>query len=496
MEMINSRELILKFSKLIGIPESEARLGFEIFIRQISKQISLGDEIEVELLGFFSYKKVKSDVSLDNYYQRVIIFSTDRISQSSKDILLFFLPDESKKEFPRIDSYLNLSFGKPLVTSVKGIAEELFLPFSSDETISLIDSKVEKLISNVKIYNSSGIKDQEFIIAPKHEEEIVIVTVIDNESVDEIEEPEIKQETEIENESDDLTTAEEKRITKTFDDFELVRTDNIESLDDKKRDGDSKSKIFFDDLKFQDELAEQSENVETKDGYKELTDRVLKSTITTSENTYPDSERKELTLSETRPKKKRMKRLVFSMLTLLIITSASAGVYLNYDQVKGIIDKYIGNRSSVVASKEKITPQIISRTYEIPVSFPYEKGKLFLSSIEDSMLISPTVFTVKQNLSDISEREVGLDQNTATANAGELLEVGDNLYKRGSEFVVQVSSWKSKSKAEEELKKYIENGFRAELVEESLSGLGKYHRVMVGGFNTIEEAENFLNQNK
>ena len=77
-----------------------------------------------------------------------------------------------------------------------------------------------------------------------------------------------------------------------------------------------------------------------------------------------------------------------------------------------------------------------------------------------------------------------------------MLEVGENIYKRGSEFLVQVSSWKSKSKAEEELNKYIKKSFRAELIEESSNGLRKYRRVMVGGFDSIEEAENFLNQYK
>jgi hypothetical protein len=506
--MINSRELLLKFSKLIGIPESESRSGFEIFIQQISKQMSLGDEIEVELLGFFAYKKVKPVTSCYNHYQQVIIFSTKRISQNSKNILLFFLPDESKKEFPHIDSYLNLSFGKPLVTPVKGLDEELFLQSSSNETIGLIDSKVEKLISDVNIYKSSNIEDQEFIIAPKLEEEIVFDKGIDNESNVEIDEPEVNQELEIEKELgvakeleikkelDSQIIQEEKKIIKTFDDFELIKTENIDSLDDETGDGDNKSKIFFDDLKLEDELAEQKENFETKDGYTEVTDQVLKSTISASESTYPDSEKEELPLSKFRPKKKSMKRLVFSTLALLFIAAASAGVYLNYDQVKEIIDRYILNRPQAVETKEKITPKIISRTYEIPVSFPYEKGQSILSSIEDSMLISPSVYAVKYNLSDVGGGEVVLDQNAAIENTSDLLEIGENIYKRGSEFVVQVSSWKSKSKADKELNKYIENGFHAEMIEETTSRLGKYHRIMIGGFNSIEDANSFLNKNK
>ena len=65
------------------------------------------------------------------------------------------------------------------------------------------------------------------------------------------------------------------------------------------------------------------------------------------------------------------------------------------------------------------------------------------------------------------------------------MKVRGNIYQRGSEFLVQVSSWKSKSAAEKDLKKYIENGFSAELIEESSRDIGKYRRVMVGGFKSL-----------
>jgi cell division septation protein DedD len=71
-----------------------------------------------------------------------------------------------------------------------------------------------------------------------------------------------------------------------------------------------------------------------------------------------------------------------------------------------------------------------------------------------------------------------------------------NVFQRGEEFLVQVSSWKSKVKAESEHAKFRDAGYAAELVEYHSRELGKYHRVMIGGFKSYDEAKEFLKQKK
>ena len=59
-------------------------------------------------------------------------------------------------------------------------------------------------------------------------------------------------------------------------------------------------------------------------------------------------------------------------------------------------------------------------------------------------------------------------------------------------YAVQVSSWKTKSIAMSEAKKYLDSGYDTFIEQTELNDKGTYYRVRVGGFKTLEEAENFL----
>ena len=112
--MTNHRKFLYTFSKILGTPESEKRLSLEIFVKLISQKFELGDELKIDSLGYFAYKKLKPISSENVDYQKVILFSEEKISDDSENVLLFFLPEESQREVPSIDAYLNLSFGQPV----------------------------------------------------------------------------------------------------------------------------------------------------------------------------------------------------------------------------------------------------------------------------------------------------------------------------------------------------------------------------------------------
>lgn len=64
------------------------------------------------------------------------------------------------------------------------------------------------------------------------------------------------------------------------------------------------------------------------------------------------------------------------------------------------------------------------------------------------------------------------------------------IFYDGSKYVFQVSSWKTKAKAESEVRKLKSKGFDAFIVEANVPERGgKWYRVRVGYFNSIEEAE-------
>ena len=490
--MINSKELLQKFSRRLGIPESEGKLSLEIFAKLISQKLGFGDEVEIDSLGYFAYKKVKPVHSESDEYQKIILFSEEKISGQNKNFLLFFLPDDSKKEFPHIDSYLNLSFGKPLITSEKIAESEFILSTSNNEMISLIESKAEKLFSETIIYGNTEIAQQEFIVAPK-DEEVLFDTGSRGEPIEEIE----KAETEFE--PDEPIIGDEKKLSETFDDYELVEPGNVTSLEESVSEDEKNAKWIFDDLTIEDDMGTNNElkSDVTINGYSEVKDPFSKKTTITDSRNQNNNFKKPLDVSlGLKPKKNIMRKLVPALVGLIIIGAAAAGVYLNYDKIKSMVFRDGSNISQTVVAKKRIEPVVIDRTFEIPVTYPYKLEKENVDQIPDSLIINPAVFIRKHTLQadDLSRSELIPSSGNGISN--ELVRVKENIYQRGSQFIVQVSSWKSKSKAERELRKYIENGFRADLIEESSNDLGKYHRVMIGGFNSIVDANIFLNKNK
>src|SRR3990170_3256329 len=340
--MINSKELLQKFSRRLGIPESEGRLSLEIFAKLISQKLGFGDEVEIEALGYFAYKKVKPVHSESDEYQKIILFSEEKISGQNKNFLLFFLPDDSKKEFPHIDSYLNLSFGKPLITSEKIAESEFILSTSNNEMISLIESKAEKLFSEAIIYRNTEIAQQEFI------------------------EP-----------------------------------DNVTSLEESVSEDEKNAKWIFDDLTIEDDMGTNNElkSDVTINGYSEVKDPFSKKTTITDSRNQNNNFKKPLDVSlGLKPKKNIMRKLVPALVGLLIIGAAAAGVYLNYDKIKSMVFRDGSNISQTVVAKKRIEPVVIDRTFEIPVTYPYKLEKENVDQIPDSLIINPAVFIRKHTL--------------------------------------------------------------------------------------------------
>src|SRR4030066_538932 len=358
--MINHKELLQKFTRRLGISESEGRLSLEIFAKLISQKLELGDEVEIEALGYFTYKKVKPVDSENDEYQKIILYSEEKVTAQNKNFLLFFLPSESSREFPHIDSYLNLSFGKPLISSEKIAENEFILPSSNNEMISLIESKVEKLFSEGMIHKSTDINDQEFIL-PSDEEEILFDTAAQNEPVIITDNPEFEPG------PNSPIISDETKVISTFDDFKLVEPDKISSLEETNSENEHEAKWVFDDLAIQDDtdLQNEKESAPTFDGYTEVKDPFLEKTSRPDSLSGKDVSGKSFDDDlGSSPKKSTMRKLVPVLIAIFIVVLV-AGIYLNYDLIKTVIFKNESNFSPTVATPEKIEPNIIARTFKI-----------------------------------------------------------------------------------------------------------------------------------
>lgn len=74
-------------------------------------------------------------------------------------------------------------------------------------------------------------------------------------------------------------------------------------------------------------------------------------------------------------------------------------------------------------------------------------------------------------------------------------EMQNNIFSDGKEYCIQLSSWKTKAKAEREAEKYLKLGHNAFVKETIISGSKRY-RVRVGFFTKIAEAEEYLKKIK
>lgn len=167
--MITKAELIRKLAKRAGVPDSELKVFFEIYLKKLSEILSSGDAAYIEGLGYFHSVKgeLRKSTFIDTededevVYLDLLLFSDDKTyNAESNENLLFSIPTIKSEDYNPIDSYLSLSIGKPVIP-LKGIKDtEFFIPLSGLELKRLVESKVDKAITPLKILpqNTTGNK--------------------------------------------------------------------------------------------------------------------------------------------------------------------------------------------------------------------------------------------------------------------------------------------------------------------------------------------------
>ena len=159
-------ELIRKISKQAGVPDSESRIFFEIFLRKLTAILRIGQAINIKGFGYFYLlqgKIIKSadNVDSENYQPEfidLIYFSSSKVEDLKKNDGLFFnIPITDEEEFNSVDASFSLSFGKPLIP-FKGYTEsDFYIPHTGSELRRLIESKVDKNIENAEITNTDDL---------------------------------------------------------------------------------------------------------------------------------------------------------------------------------------------------------------------------------------------------------------------------------------------------------------------------------------------------
>ena len=157
-------ELIRKISKQAGVPDSESRIFFEIFLRKLTAILKLGQAIKIKGFGYFYLlqgKIIKSfnNADSENYQPEfidLIYFSNSKVEELKKaDGLYFNIPVTDEDEFNSVDAAFSLSFGKPLIPFKGYTGSDFYIPHTGSELRRLIESKVDKNIENAEITSSA-----------------------------------------------------------------------------------------------------------------------------------------------------------------------------------------------------------------------------------------------------------------------------------------------------------------------------------------------------
>ncbi len=584
-------ELIRKIAKRSGVPDSEAKVFFEIFLYKISLLLQPAQALKLNGFGYFQLKrslvkKILKDGEKPNYTD-VILFSPFNEEENHEEII-FNIPSVNVENFNSVDSYFSLSFGK-MVIPLQGVNDtDFYLMPTGLELKKLIEAKVNKLITVSEIL-TDYVKGGEILkqnIDNSNENQIDINW---NESEDDnqiendyakqsennsefghvawdfgdnlskqIEEESIlddssevnplnwNSEISLENKEENIepllseNNLTDSFTTKQFDDrvehelnkFERVKSITSEFLPEEKELSLTKSEL---DLSWNfgapktnveqvkntfTEFAETNlsdyQNSDLNDELMDQSDEVIEEEIEINpKSIHTESEKKsdnKFSAEEYSYSRKRSPFVFFIAMATIITVSAFVILYFTKTNFFNLTNKIFNQRKELgkVAQAE-----VIDRTFDVPITYPYDKSSFLKSSSE----IAPGALNnikTNGNLKQISQKnnlsELLNDSNssktTKQKSKGSLVAISDNqvnsnyvkikdnIFKSNNEYIVQVSSWHSSSIANKEMKKFEKKSLNSFIEKASIPGHGIWYRVKVGGFKTLAEAESFLNKYK
>jgi hypothetical protein len=193
----------------------------------------------------------------------------------------------------------------------------------------------------------------------------------------------------------------------------------------------------------------------------------------------------------------------FVVLAVLLVLTGTVLLYIK------VINPYYAGHNKVVVSKVdtyNTPPVIIERDYKIPVTYPYTKDSNIVHPFDpiDKSVFSPSG-NAKNNDSVtaplLEKKKVDAPvKQTLPALVNKNIHTPDVkikqfIYKSGNKYVVQISSWASKSRALEHAAHFTKMGYQTAIEMANLDW-GVYYRVRVGNFNSEIEAQKFYDKYK
>lgn len=468
-------DLIEKISGHFDIHQEDSKFFFETLLRKISE--SLNADENINLNGLAKIKVLKNEL------EQEINFSL-----GSGEEFSFNVPEYSKPETSSIDSYFSLSFSKPVIPMTESEKNEFFIPQSPDETKKLIELRVERIIEEVK-----GNEYQQVLINESNRNEPDYSSLnIDTEEPDE-------------NVNQDELLPEDKNILinsideESLDDIFPESSDNPEDINNFGTSNEIDDIIALNDneldnLNIDEELKLKEEEIE-----QQLNESFLQETKTETEGNAEDedsaikeafsfAEEKRARIESYSKQRSRM-GFIFALIALVVL---GAVIYLTY-----YFTEESKTLQSVSINNEEVQnfQVIVERDFDVPVTYPYQSGMFTAFSSLNPALLVKKLPVENVIITDAAQNVLERIDEVEIRQSVPAVRVKGYIYKyENGIYAVQMSSWKSKSVAVSETKKYLSAGHQAYMERTSLSE-GIYYRVRVGGFGSLEDAEQFLKNN-
>lgn len=540
-------ELIRKLAKNFGVPVTESKEFFELLLIRLAEKLHPDRSCKLDDFGYFHL--IKSGTSDDRFLLKLkdnlkinlMAFSENKnLSEGLNDVMLFSIPGEAELAYNEVDSAFSLSIGKPLIPLDEKDTGDFLVASSGIELKRLIESKAEKVIDSI-----------DDIFVRDHEPQTTTTSLTDETTTEdlsqqsfdeqeitqndwdfgkelkrEIEEESILDIDEKENVSWDFGIPPGSRFNPVEDETGEVEETRSSELTEEKID-DKFERVQPIALVPEDEIVEEqgeddideNEFEEIDSGSETLLDDYStpeiekRDTISLDEDGINEKFSVTSTIAEEREKflqGRRKKSTVAPFLILffsVVIVAAAFFYYVNN------IKKDDPESEDLVSGFNTTKTKFIERDFEIPVNYPYEKGEVILESSLTSInsaILNNNIDITKDDTPEVTENvetQNNLpDETTTNIETSEPVvestplnnvttknykRVRGNIFSDGNKYVVQVASFRSESIARNEAGKLRNKGMDAFVEEAEIPGRGTWHRVKVGFFNSLSEAEDF-----
>jgi cell division septation protein DedD len=615
-------ELIVKFSNLIGVSDTDAKMSFELLLKRLSANLKSNQLMHIPEFGYFylikgKIKKPVSKFDDNNYFEElldIILYSDEKkLSQSEANGFVFNIPSNNNEDYHPIDSFFSLSIGKPLIP-LKGVStDKSYTPKSGYEYRRLLETKVEEIISrsNISIseemlptliidarsYNSNQIsleRDEVNLdsmladldvptdkiddpnesnivkniawdfgedLSKKISAESILdltderINSLSNEKKDEIEfkkdltipideenildrllEKEEEKEEVFKNKSPDskptvdeivkesdlpptpdkVELSVDEKLLKDLKDLEKDKSEIVvnKSLDEEISDEEfwktasqyfetyyphDLKPVFENDIEEDDSILSHPDEFLSKGEKIKLGTEKINAVQLESENSdESDVESSILNEKIEIPSKSKGTKWAIIFLPMIIILVAILYYWYSQNAIKSMSENKASEKSLNTDNAN-----IIERDYKIPVTYPYlpENTNIDSNKVKEGAKDIKEKPVTKlenqdQNVKKSLETQTNLKSNNKSeAPIGTPISVGNNIYKYGEIYVVQVASFRSSSIAENEAGRYRNKGYNSFVEPVEISGRGLWYRIKVGNFSSIEEAKNYISKN-